>query len=78
MNFISILLKLALTLDKDVFCNVNCVKCEKCMVLCVISVKWHIKVLKANLKAKIINAYFKHLLYYKSERKYLNINSDDC
>ena len=30
MNFvISILLKLALTLVKDVFCDVNCVKCKK-------------------------------------------------
>ena len=66
---ISILLKLALTVVKDVFCDVNCVKCKKCMVLCLISVKWHIKVLNANLKANIINAYFQHLLYYKSERK---------
>ena len=24
---------------KDVFCDVNCVKCKKCMVLCFISVK---------------------------------------
>ena len=30
MNFvISILLKLALTVVKDVFCDVNCVKCNK-------------------------------------------------
>ena len=70
MNFvISILLKLALTVVKDVFCDVNCVKCKKCMVVCFISVKWHIKVLKANLKTKIMDAYFQHLLYYKSERK---------
>ena len=30
---ISILLKLALTVVKDVFCDANCVKCKKCMVL---------------------------------------------
>ena len=36
---ISILLKLALTVVNDVFCDVNCVKCKKCMVLCFISVK---------------------------------------
>ena len=36
---ISILLKLALTLLKDVFCDINCVKCKKWMVLCFISVK---------------------------------------
>ena len=70
MNFaIYILLKLALTVVKDVFCDVNCVKCKKCMVVCFISVKRHIKVLKANLKTKILNAYFQDLLYYKSERK---------
>ena len=70
MNFvISILLKLALTVVKDVFCDVNYVKCKKCIVVCFISVKWHIKVLKANLKTKIMNAYFQHLLCYKSERK---------
>ena len=40
LNFvISILLKLALTVVKDVFCDVKCVKCKKCMVLCFISVK---------------------------------------
>ena len=73
MNFvISILLKLALTVVKDVFYDVNCVKCKKCMVVCFISVKWHIKVLKANLKTVIMNAYFQHLLYYKSERKDVN------
>ena len=70
MNFvISILLKLALTVVKDVFCYVNCVKCKKCMVVCFISITLHIKVLKANLKTEIMNAYFQHLLYYKSERK---------
>ena len=70
MNFvISILLKIALTVVKDVFCDVNCVKCKKCMVVCLISVRCIIKVLKANLKAKIMNAYFQHILYYKSERK---------
>ena len=74
MNFvISIFLKLALTVVKDVhvFCNVNSVKCKTCMVLCFISGKYHIKVRKASLKAKIMNAYFQHLLYYKSERKKL-------
>ena len=70
MNFvISILLKLALTVVKDVFCDVNCVKCKRCMELCFISVKWHIKVLKANIKANIMIAYFQHHLYYRSERK---------
>ena len=70
MNFvISILLKLALTVVNDVFCDVNCVECEKCMVVCFNSFNWHIKVLKANLKTKIMNAYFQHLLYYKSERE---------
>ena len=40
MNFATyILLKLALTVVKDVFCDVNCVKCKKCMVVCFISVK---------------------------------------
>ena len=68
-SVISILLKLALTVVKDVFGDVNYVKCKTCMLLCFISVKWHIKVLKANPKAKIINAYFQHLLYYKSELK---------
>ena len=35
MDFcISILLKLALTADKDEFRDVNCVKCKKWMVLC--------------------------------------------
>ena len=39
MNFaISIILKLALTVVKDVFCEVNCVKCKMCMVLYFISV----------------------------------------
>ena len=53
MNFvISIFLKLALTVVKDVFCDVYCVKCKKCIVLCFISVKWNIKVLKANLKGQ--------------------------
>ena len=37
--FISILLKLALTVVKDVFCDVNCMKCKKCMVLDFILVK---------------------------------------
>ena len=32
-------LEIALTAVKDVFCDVNCVKCKKCMVLCFISVK---------------------------------------
>ena len=68
-DFFFILLKLALTVVKDVFCEVNCVKCKKCMVLCFISVKWHIKVPKAYLKAKIMNTYFQHHLYYKSKRK---------
>ena len=69
-NFIiSIFLKLALTVVKGVFYNVNCVKCKTFMVLCFISVKCHSKVLKVNRKAKIMNAYFQHLLYYKSERK---------
>ena len=36
---ISIHLKLALTVVKDAFCDVNCVKCKKCMVFCFISVK---------------------------------------
>ena len=27
------------------------------------------QVTQANLKTKIMNAYFQHLLYYKSERK---------
>ena len=63
MNFvISILLKLALTLIKDVFRYVIGVKCKKLMVLCFISVKWHINVLKANRKAKqwmlIFNKFF--------------------
>ena len=71
MNFvISILLKLALTVVKDVFCDVNCVKCKKYMVLCSFQSSDTL-VLKANLKAKIMNAYYQHLLYYKSERKYL-------
>ena len=70
MNFvISIFLKLALTVVKDVFCGVNFVKCKTCMVLCFISVKWYIKVFKANLKENIMNAYFQHFLYNKSERK---------
>ena len=47
MNFvISILLILALTVVKEVFCDVNCLKCKECMVLGFISVKWHIKVLR--------------------------------
>ena len=72
MDFVfSILLKLALTVVKDVFCDVNCVKCKKCMVVCFISVKRHPEVRKANPKTKIMNAYFQHLLYYKSERKVL-------
>ena len=37
--FVSILLKLALTVVKDLFCDVNCVKCKKFMILCFISVK---------------------------------------
>ena len=70
MNFvISILLKLALTLVEYVFRDVDCVKCKQGMVLCFILVKRHIKVLKASLKAKMMNAYFQQLLYYKSERK---------
>ena len=65
MNFvISILLKLALTVVKDVFWDVNCVKCKKYMVLCLIQ-----SVLIANLKAKTMNTYLQQLLYYKSERK---------
>ena len=40
MNFvITILSKLALTVLKDVFCDFNCVKCKKFIVLCFISVK---------------------------------------
>ena len=52
MNFVVyILKKLAFTVVKDVFCDVNCVKCKKCMVFCFISVKWHIKVNKgANIR----------------------------
>ena len=68
---ISFHLKLAFTVVEDVFCDVNCVKCKKCTVLCFISVKLHIIVVKAILKGKIMNAYFQHLLNYKSERKYL-------
>ena len=37
--FVSILLKLALTEVKELFCDVDCVKCKKFMVLCFISVK---------------------------------------
>ena len=71
MDFvISILLKLALTVVKGVICDVICVKCKKkYTVVSFISVKWHIKVRKANPKTKILNAYFQHILYYKSERK---------
>ena len=32
-------LELALTVVKDVFCGINCVKCKKYMVLCFISLK---------------------------------------
>ena len=40
MSFVVfILLKLALTVVKGVFCVDNCVKCKKWMVLCFISVK---------------------------------------
>ena len=59
----------SLTVVKDVFLDVKYVNEKRCMVLRFISVKWHIKVLKANLKAKIMNAYFQHILYYKSKRK---------
>ena len=58
MDFvISILLKLALTVVKDVFCDGKKLYG---------SFKRHIK---ANPKTKIMNAYFQHLLYYRSERK---------
>ena len=63
-------MKFAFTVVKDVFYDVNCVKCKKCMVLCLLqSSDTLLKVLKANLKAKIMNAYFQCILYYKSERK---------
>ena len=58
INFvISILLKLALTVVKDLFCDVNCLKCKKCMVICLISAKWYIKVLNANLKANTLRLF---------------------
>ena len=68
MNFvISYCLKLALTVVKGVVCDVDCVKHKMGIIVCFISVERYIKV---NLKAKLMNAYFQHLLYYKSERKY--------
>ena len=57
---ISILLKSALTVVKDVFRDFNCVKCKKWMVICYFSQVTH----KANLKANKMNAYFQHLLFY--------------
>ena len=60
---ISILLKLALTVVKGVFCDVNCVKCK-------FQSSDTLKSSNANIKAKIINSNFQHLLYYNSERKY--------
>ena len=62
-------LKLALIVVMDVFCDVDCVKYKMCMVLDFISDDCHIEVFKVNIKAKIMNAYFQHLLYYKSKRK---------
>ena len=62
---ISILLRLELTVVKNVFCDVNCVKCKNVYG----SMLHFSQVRKTILKTKIMNAYFQHLLYYNSERK---------
>ena len=51
-------LKLALSVFKYIFCDVDCVKYKMCMVLCFTSIGCHIKAPKVNLKAKTMNASF--------------------
>ena len=71
MDFvISILLKLALPVVKDVFRDVNRVKCNKKLddSMLHFSQMTHLSP-PSKSKGKNVNAYFQHLLFYKSIKR---------